>query len=344
MDRGPSGVGAPPAPGREVSPGRGAPAAPNLWAGSGVRRRAGWVPGSPLRAAVCSRHQPPPADAAPALRLPGSVRRERGKTNPRCPLAPLPPPAPTRRGRPPPAAGPAGAGLPLPLRLGRAPPSDGVGGRNINSSSCFLTPAVSLPENTFGYVGKVTGLPTAWLGQGGLAESRGGVHVEAAAPTASVPQTKRRAKNAHPRLSKPSRPEECRVHEHTCADEQLVLLCWQGGVVVPIVTYPAYASASCGTQVKHKQQDEFPKTQTSLNYRVKDANSDGTILYPGVCKKTGDKYWNYEDAAAVKTDDSTRRAFPGFRHLCWSLHAFVGYRNIYQKAMRRYSVIQRDWE
>lgn len=36
--------------------------------------------------------------------------------------------------------GPARASLPLPLRLGRAPPSAGVGGRNINSSSCFLTP------------------------------------------------------------------------------------------------------------------------------------------------------------------------------------------------------------
>lgn len=35
------------------------------------------------------------------------------------------------------------------LSLGRAQPSDGVGGRNINSNSCFLTPAVSLPEHTF---------------------------------------------------------------------------------------------------------------------------------------------------------------------------------------------------
>lgn len=37
----------------------------------------------------------------------------------------------------------------LSLCLGRAPPSDEVGGRNINSNSCFLTPAVSLPANAF---------------------------------------------------------------------------------------------------------------------------------------------------------------------------------------------------
>lgn len=39
--------------------------------------------------------------------------------------------------------------LPRSLSLGRAQPSDEVGGRNINSNSCFLTPAVSLPEHTF---------------------------------------------------------------------------------------------------------------------------------------------------------------------------------------------------
>ncbi|OPJ82131.1 hypothetical protein AV530_008509 [Patagioenas fasciata monilis] len=107
-------------------------------------------------------------------------------------------------------------------------------------------------------------------------------------------------------------------------------------------------TSSCGTQVKHKQQDEFPKTQTSLNYRVKDANSDGTILYPGVYTSIFDQGEEMavtsSDLCRSMTDDSTRRAFPGFRHLCWSLRAFVGYRNIYQKAMRRYSVIQRDWE
>lgn len=46
---------------------------------------------------------------------------------------------------------------PLSLSLGRAPPSDEVGGRNINSNSCFLTPAVSLPEHTFFFESPIRG-------------------------------------------------------------------------------------------------------------------------------------------------------------------------------------------
>lgn len=114
------------APGSGVAAGLG----PGHWCGVPGRPRGD--PPSPGRTHSAnhprSRRGAGPAPAGPR-------KGARGTRTPlsrdRCPRPVLHPPGRAR------------ASLPLPLRLGRAPPSAGVGGRNINSSSCFLTPAVS---------------------------------------------------------------------------------------------------------------------------------------------------------------------------------------------------------